>query len=86
MQQEHLRNAQSLSHIMSNKTVLLVGDMVDRSLVEGFCQLTGGQIQAVHSQHAWGREALTQVPKEMANSRDAATYQMAHYCYVPQFE
>ncbi len=89
MSAEHLRQSlrgNALHPIVANRTVLLVGDMVDRSLVESFCSLTGGKFEAVNRDHAWGKLALTSVPSEVSKGTDSPSYQMAHYCYVPEYD
>lgn len=79
--------------LVSNKTVLLVGDSVDEAFVEHFCTLTGHAFEAVDQRHPWGT-AWTKVPEEhrkivasdtMASS-NPGDKALAHYCYIPEYD
>lgn len=74
-------SATQATRIAQNKTILLVGDQVDKSLVENFCSLTGGKIESVDGSHPWAKAALAG-----ADPHTSTTYQLAHYCYVPTHE
>lgn len=77
-----------LERTLSNRTILLVGDAVDRSMVQGLCVMLGQQSVAVDARHAWG-QALNQVPLsefEDGVRRDPGDELLADYCYEPTFD
>lgn len=66
---------------LRNKTVVLVGDAVDRTMIMDLCEMVGEQPVAVDSSHPWGA-ALKQLTFPGKNMADAL---LADYCYVPQY-
>ncbi|KDN52816.1 hypothetical protein K437DRAFT_253749 [Tilletiaria anomala UBC 951] len=77
-----IANSQSTPGLITNKHVLLVGDSVDRSLVENFCWLAGETSKPVDSSHPWGKAALASAQKDPKSS---SSQQIAHYCYLPKY-
>ncbi|WFD36370.1 hypothetical protein MCUN1_003249 [Malassezia cuniculi] len=77
-----------LERVMANRTVLLVGDAVDRSMVQSLCVMLGQQSVSVNAQHPWGY-ALNQVPaSEFDNGvrQEPGDAILADYCYEPTFD
>lgn len=77
-----------ISRVMANRSILLVGDAVDRSMVQSLCVMLGLQSQSVTAQHPWGY-ALNQVPAasfEGGVRRDPGDTILADYCYEPTVE
>ncbi|PWN50003.1 hypothetical protein IE53DRAFT_316589 [Violaceomyces palustris] len=88
-----------LYSFLSNRTVLLIGDLVDRTLVKHFCTIVGHKAQAVDRNHPWG-EALYNVPTKHifpntqsgtgydgnAKPKIAESVALAHYCYLPEYD
>ena len=78
-----------LSRTLQNRTVLLVGDAVDRTLLMQLCQLFGREVTGVDQAHPWG-ESLRRVPASHMPSGSAHTNPsdvlLADYCYEPVYD
>lgn len=71
----------ALMHALRNRTVVLVGDGVDRTMIMNLCEMVGEKPVPVDASHPWGAslKQLTYVGKNMGDSL------LADYCYVPKY-
>ncbi|WFD21751.1 hypothetical protein MEQU1_000407 [Malassezia equina] len=67
---------------MKNRTILLVGDAVDRAMVRNLCAMVGETPVAVDASHRWGA-SLKQVATYTGKSADNVV--LADYCFIPQY-
>lgn len=67
---------------LKNRTILLVGDAVDRAMVRDLCAMAGESSVAVDASHPWGA-SLKQVSALTGKSADHAV--LADYCFLPQY-
>ena len=70
-----------LSSTLQNRTVLLVGDAVDRALVQNLCTMLGTTSVSVTADHVFGG-AL----KNVGSTTPPGDTLLADYCYVEQFD
>lgn len=73
-----------LQSVLQNRTVLLVGDAVDRTMIQSLCSLLGHDSVSVDANHIWG-DALKHVPSAHTSSADhkSSDALLADYCYEP---
>lgn len=67
---------------LKNRTILLVGDAVDRSMVRDLCAMVGETPVAVDASHPWGA-SLKQVSTYTGKSAENVV--LADYCFIPQY-
>lgn len=72
-----------LQRTLRNRTVLIVGDAVDRMMVADLCNMLGQRSVSVDASHLWG-SALKSVPGGFGH--DASNALLADYCYVPSYD
>lgn len=86
-------DVQELDQKLHNKTVLLIGDSTDRSLLTHFCDLLGKRVETVNQYHPWGKSML-QVPLKHAEipghpgtyaSKNPGDTPLGHLCYVEEY-
>lgn len=70
-----------LERVLQNRTVLLVGDALDRAMVQNLCTMLGTSSVSVTADHAFGG-ALKNVDSETPPGDTL----LADYCYIDQFD
>ncbi|PKI85964.1 hypothetical protein MVES1_000392 [Malassezia vespertilionis] len=73
---------EELQQVLANKTVLLVGDVVDRTLLESVCTMLGRSAEPVTSGHVWGQSLNTYA----FGGHPPADTTLGHYCYEPTYD
>ncbi|KAK0547263.1 hypothetical protein OC846_003266 [Tilletia horrida] len=88
-----------LQPILANRSVLILGDIVDINLLSHFCELVqGSSLVKVDKNHPWG-DALNRVPDKhvwpetaplkqsgISKPKEASDAALAHYCYVSHYD
>ncbi|WFD42289.1 hypothetical protein MPSI1_000931 [Malassezia psittaci] len=72
---------QELERVIQNRTVLLVGDTIDRSMVQNLCTMLGLSSVSVTADHAFG-DSL----KNVESTTTPGDTLLADYCYVEQYD
>lgn len=70
-----------LERTLANRTVLLVGDAVERAMVQHLCSMLGSTSVGVTADHAFG-SAL----KNMEATNPVGDTLLADYCYIEQYD
>ncbi|WFD29442.1 sla2 Src-like adaptor 2 [Malassezia sp. CBS 17886] len=77
---------EELQSVLRNRTVLLVGDAVDRGMVQSLCAMIGQASVSVDQSHPWGA-SLRSVPSHHGGgTKDPVDTLLADYCYEPQYD